>query len=210
MATHTVMETERTIVAPSPASEAPAYGVSAGYRIRYIVRFGVVVLCGAVAAGAIAYALLASDLGDYAENLTIVSGVRQSVAGAAAVSALVQAALAGAVVTALALFASHKVAGPVTRLIRCFRDAARGALPGPVHFRKGDQVGKLEDRFNTIGRLLTLRHERLRQKLEDVRAAAQELRRVQGDPAARQAAAQELRERSSELARLLAGAAQGE
>jgi hypothetical protein len=207
MATQATAKVERLPAAADPGRVPSAHAVSAGFRCGYIVKFAVAVACGSLAAGLVACALLASELGTYAQNMTIISGARAWVVGAAAVSALVQIALTGVLVTVLALLASHKVAGPTVRVARALRGVAQGRLPGPVRFRHGDQVGKLESHFNEVSRVLCERHERVERALDRVQSAERDLCRVLGEPAApeeQRAAARTLRERASELAGLLA------
>jgi hypothetical protein len=156
-------------------------------------------LLGAFAAGLVVCAVLASDLGTYAQNVSILSNVQKWEVGAAILSALIQVALTGALVGGLALLASHKVAGPMVRLVGALRGIVQGRLPDPVAFRRGDQVGKVEDEFNEVSRLIRVRHE----------SAQTRLRRELDAPggAERRAAARDLRERADELAALLADAA---
>jgi len=199
MATHSLTQS-----GPAPADDTAAHAVGLGFLCRCFVRLAATVACGAAVAGAIVYALLASDLGDYAESLTVLSRVRQSVVGAAAVSGVVQIVVTCTLVAVIALLASHKVAGPLARMIGCLRGVAQGRLPGPIRLRRGDQVGRLESRFNEVSRALAERHEALMLKVADVRDAEQALRRASGEPEERRAAAQRLRDRAAELASLLA------
>ena len=195
----------------APAPRAPsADALSAGFQLGYIARFGLAVIAGATAAGLVVCGLLAGDLGTYAQNVTIINGVQEWVFAAAALSALIQLALTGVLASALALVASHKVAGPTVRLVRALRGIGEGKLPGPVRFRHGDQVGRLEGDFNALARLLRQRHQRLVRNLDEARDAQEELRRLlrgQASGQERPAAARELRRRADELARLLADAA---
>ena len=207
MATHSLTDSGQPPAVADRSQETSARAVSAGFQCRYFLRLAAAVACGAIVAGAIVYALLASDLGGYAESVTVLAGVRQSVLAAAVLSGLIQLVVTGTLAVVLALLASHKIAGPAARLLGCLRSVSQGRLPGAVHFRQGDQVGRLEDCFNDVSRALTGRHERLVRKLDDVRAAEDDLRRASGSPEDQQAAGRRLRERADELARLLASAA---
>lgn len=46
------------------------------------------------------------------------------------------------------IFLSHKIAGPLYRLQRGFRDLAERKLQTRIHFRKGDEAQFLSDEFN--------------------------------------------------------------
>lgn len=184
-----------------------AHAVSPGFRASYVVRLGLVVLSGAFAAGLVLCALLASNLGSYAQNVTIITGMQKWVGGAAALSALIQLALTGGLVGVLALLTSHKVAGPVARLGGLLRGVAEGRLPAPVAFRRGDQVGKVESEFNQLTRLLRERHEALQRQVRQAQGAVRELQSALRNPSgdARRAAAEDVLARASELASLLGG-----
>jgi methyl-accepting chemotaxis protein len=207
MATQAATDAARLPIVAPAEQEISAHAVSGGFQLRYVARLAAAVACGAAAACALLYVLLARQLGDYAQNMTIISAVRNGVLGASILSALLQVVLTGAVVAALALFASHKIAGPTVRLTRTLGRVAQGALPGPVRFRRDDQVGTLEGHFNEVSLALRARHEALTRRLEEVRSAEARLRAALGEPEAReerQAAARQLRERVGELASLLA------
>lgn len=208
MAEKYTLDSERLSHEDSAVQEKMAHAVSLGFQLSYVLRLGLAIFLGSVAAGAIVYVLLAETLGNYGQSITIISETRESVLGAALLSGLAQVTFTGLIVIVLALFASHKVAGPATRVVRSFRELAKGQLPGPAKFRKGDQVGKLESQFNRVSQMLFQRHESLVQSVKEIEQAEQELRQALFTSKGREAwqpAAQQLHERTNVLVESLIG-----
>jgi methyl-accepting chemotaxis protein len=153
-------------------------GPSTRFRFGYAIRLGLALACGAVASTLTVYLWLASDLGTYGQSFAIVSSVRRLVLGAAAVSGLIQLLVAGLLVAAFALIASHKLAGPTVRLERLLHGMAEGQLPGSLHFRDGDQAGQLAAGFNRLSQALHERHAQAREELDELRSSHREIQRM--------------------------------
>ena len=163
----------------SGSNEPPlsAHPLDASFRFHYAIRFGLTLAAGAAASTLTVYAVLGADLGDYAQGVTTISSVRSMVLTAAALSGLIQLVLTGILVAALALFASHRIAGPMVRLARLLRAIADGRLPDPVQFRGGDQTGRLATHFNRVSERLAKRHAGLFEPLGALRSSLDELER---------------------------------
>lgn len=186
----------------SAGDDNSAHALAAPFRIGFLVKVGVTVICAAAVAGAVVYAVLAEDLGTYAQSFVVINRVQKLVVGTSVLSALIQIVLIGAPITALVLFASHKIAGPLVRLTGCFRRAREGVLPAPVCFRTGDQVGRVEARFNDVSRAIAARHDEVKRRLARLRAAEEELAACVEAPAdrdSRLAAARRVQECAGEL-----------
>ncbi len=166
----------------SGSNEPPqsAHALGACFRFHYAIRLGLTLAAGAAVSTLTVYAVLSADLGDYAEGVTTISSVRSMVLAAAALSGLIQLVLTGILVAALALFASHKIAGPMVRLARLLRAVADGRLPDRVQFRSGDQTGRLAAHFNRIGERLAERHAGVVEPLGALRSSLDELERFLG------------------------------
>ncbi len=103
-----------------------------------------------------------------------------------------------AVVGALAVFYSHKVAGPLYRLRCAARDMSKGRLGMEVSFRKGDAVHSLADAFNAFSTASARRSRRILQACRKMRAACEALQ-GRGDTMATLEALKKLREAQEEL-----------
>ena len=184
-------------------SVGSARALDAAFRFQYELRLGLALATGATVATLTVYLMLAADLTDYARSLLTLSAVRSMVLAAAGVSGLIQLAIAGGLVALLALFASHKIAGPTVRLVSLLRIIGAGKLPGPVHFRAGDQTGRLASHFNRVTERLASRHTDVVDQIAGLRNACAELQSVLAVPGTgeqRPALADEIRQRADALA----------
>ncbi len=69
---------------------------------------------------------------------------------------------------------SHKIAGPLYRLKKCFLDVAKGDLSFEMRLRKGDELTDLVDDFNSMLRNLKGMVDADRQKAKDIRQKVEE------------------------------------
>ncbi len=60
-----------------------------------------------------------------------------------------------AIIAIISIFVSHKIAGPVYRLEESTKLIASGDLTHKVHLRQGDELGDLQDAFNTMSESLS-------------------------------------------------------
>ena len=183
-----------------------AEALARAFRLGYAAKLALAIVVGAAVAIAVVYAALAEDLGTFAQNAAIIGRTRQSVIAAATISGLLHVVLTGSVAIFLALFASHRIAGPTVRLARVLREVGDGKLPCELRLRAGDQVEPLAARFNEVCQALYDRHEAMKQKLESVRAAEVSLRQMAdaaGSGEECRTAADELRAQADELSQLL-------
>ncbi|MBQ3643327.1 MAG: HAMP domain-containing protein [Candidatus Riflebacteria bacterium] len=59
------------------------------------------------------------------------------------------------IIAIISIFVSHKIAGPVYRLEESTKLIASGDLTHKVHLRQGDELGDLQDAFNTMSESLS-------------------------------------------------------
>ncbi len=74
----------------------------------------------------------------------------------------------------VSIYMSHKIAGPLYRLKKCFLDVAKGDLSFEMRLRKGDELTDLVDDFNGMLKSLKGMVETDRQKARDIRQKAEE------------------------------------
>jgi methyl-accepting chemotaxis protein len=186
-------------------SRASGPGPSTAFRLDYALRLGLALVVGASLSVITVYLLLASELGSYEQSFLVVSSVRRLTLGAAVASGLVQLVVAGLLVAAIALVASHKLAGPTIRLERMLETMAEGRLPGALRFRSGDQTGLLGASFNQLAQTLEERHAHLGHDLEALRAAYASVEHALGNPGGPEVggSVQDLCSRAEALAREL-------
>ncbi|MDD5132236.1 MAG: methyl-accepting chemotaxis protein [bacterium] len=74
----------------------------------------------------------------------------------------------------VSVYMSHKIAGPLYRLKKCFLDVAKGDLSFEMRLRKGDELTDLVDDFNGMLRNLKGMVDADRQKVKDIRQKVEE------------------------------------
>lgn len=137
--------------------------VSWRFRIAFFLKFGFSVAAAAVASGAAFYFANNFRIGPtYGEGMRVIERVDAALYASLAYSALFQLAAAGLAVAGIALYVSHKIAGPLVRLEKRFGAVARGDIGGSVCLRAGDQVTALADALNETMLDLRLQVGRLR------------------------------------------------
>jgi len=198
-------DTERVV--PPTGNDTPSgQALDGSFRFQYAIRLGLALAAGAAASTLTVYALLAADLGDYAQGVTTISSVRSMVFAAAALSGLIQLTVGGLLVSALALVASHKIAGPTVRLVRVVRAMADGVLPEPVHFRGCDQTGHLATHFKRVCERIAERHAEVVDQLAALCIAHEEIEHTLEELNSREECsrmAREICQRADTLARRL-------
>ena len=74
----------------------------------------------------------------------------------------------------VSVYMSHKIAGPLYRLKKCFLDVAKGDLSFEIRLRKGDELTDLVDDFNGMMHSLKGMVDADRQKVKDIRQKVEE------------------------------------
>lgn len=74
----------------------------------------------------------------------------------------------------VSVYMSHKIAGPLYRLKKCFLDVAKGDLSFEMRLRKGDELTDLVDDFNGMMHSLKGMVDADRQKVKDIRQKVEE------------------------------------
>ena len=75
----------------------------------------------------------------------------------------------------VSIFLSHRIAGPVYKLMKSMEEARLGQLQGPIFFRKNDHFKELADQFNALN---SEWNSRLRAKDEKIAQAIQTIEQV--------------------------------
>lgn len=160
-----------------PAAEAELAGpnsppIALGFALRLVLKVGLLLVGGVMLLSAVFWALTAQmEANSYNEALQNIDETRLALVRVTVLSALGQVVVMGGVIAAVALLASHKIAGPLIRFERQVRDLAEGNFRQRIQFRKGDQNQSLTGAFDALSG-------RLRQRVTAARAAEGNLREV--------------------------------
>lgn len=127
-----------------------------GFRRRFMLRFSLVVAILFGGWTAFLYVALAQDFGPgYGLGFLTLVHVRNTLFRYVLYSTIVQATVLALLTSAMVIFFSHRIAGPVFRVKRYLQAWRQGQrAPGGVKLRQGDQVQRFASALeSSLGRL---------------------------------------------------------
>ncbi len=120
--------------------------VEIAFIFRNLVLFGAALLLACALAYFLLYSALAVNLGSsFSEAFYTLKGLYQKMGLLVWFSVVLYGIVAAVLILVVALFATHKVAGPLFRLEMLIDEALRGRIPRKVCFRQTDQIQPLAD-----------------------------------------------------------------
>jgi len=127
------------------------YFIEKGFQARFIVRFCILIILGGLLTTAIVYFLAAkSNTVAFINSRVVVRSTADFMLPLLLQTVLVVVIIIGLVTIVLALFASHKIAGPMYRLKKVTESLAKGDFSSNFRIRKLDQFQELADAFNSM------------------------------------------------------------
>ncbi len=125
--------------------------IELAFMLRLIIKVGFVLITGALLPALIFWfitdKLVASS---YAKVLQNINTLHLALLKITLFSATGQIVLVGVLISTVALFASHKIAGPLIRFQHHIHELCKGNFLQHVQFRRGDQNHSLPDTFNQL------------------------------------------------------------
>lgn len=136
----------------------PTRLIEVGFEIRLVMKVGITLALSMVLAITLFYLLIPRHAsGTYLETFLALNEMRLSLLRLTVFSTAAQILLAGLLIAGVALFASHKIAGPLVRFEHCLRQLSEGNLQQTIFFRRGDQDQPLIAAFQELCQRLRLR-----------------------------------------------------
>jgi len=127
------------------------YFIEKGFQARFIVRFCILIILGGLLTTAIVYFLAAkSNTVAFINSRVVVRSTADFMLPLLLQTVLVVVIIIGLVTIVLALFASHKIAGPMYRLKKVTESLAKGDFSSNFRIRKLDQFQELADAFTSM------------------------------------------------------------
>ena len=125
------------------------YLISVRFQLKYI---GLALLFMFITAAICSYTVYYTGTVIFVEKLSQVYPQGRLVALLATInrSILVNVLLIIPLIALIALYLSHKIAGPIYRVERYLSDMAAGKLTSRISFRKGDEFTSLADKINGL------------------------------------------------------------
>ena len=138
------------------------YYIKKDFQSRFIVKFCLLILLGAVLSTAILLLLSQGSLtSTYQNSKLVIKSTASTILPAILYTNLITLALITSAMAATTLFISHRLAGPIFRVEKALKEVKDGNLNERLMLRKKDQLVDLADGFNNMT-------ESLKTKLEDV------------------------------------------
>jgi len=120
------------------------YFINKEFQIKFIVKFCILVIIGAVISGLFIYFMATSTLTTAFENSRLViKSTADYILPSVLLASSVMIVIVGIAAILVTLFASHKIAGPLFRMEKEIKEIAQGNLNIDFHLRKNDQLKKL-------------------------------------------------------------------
>jgi len=129
--------------------------VKMGFQRGFILKFCAVIICSSLALAAIVYALSASSTTTVFENSRLqLKSTADFILPFLALSSLIVIIAAGAVIVAITLFVSHRIAGPLYRLEKDIAEVIKGNMNMNFRVREKDELRDLANALNQMMKAL--------------------------------------------------------
>ncbi len=127
------------------------YFVNQKFQTEFIVKFCFLVILGAVISGGIIYLMSRSTLTTtFINSRLVIKSTADFIMPAVLLSGAVMVVSIGLATIAIALFLTHRIAGPLYRLERVVDLVAAGDLTVRFHLRKKDEMKTLAANFKKM------------------------------------------------------------
>lgn len=144
--------------------------VALGFELSLVLKVALLLAVG-VLIPATTFWLVTTrfEAADYAEIIENIGALELILLRVTVLSAVGQFVLVGVLIAGVALFASHRIAGPLIRFERCVREVGEGDFSQRISFRDGDQNRALPQALDVLCR-------RLRQRVSKAEGVAKNLK----------------------------------
>ncbi len=151
------------------------YFIKKEFQARFIIKFCLIVILGAIISGIILYASTNQRLGNtYLESLNTIKALNDNLVGNLIYTSLITIIAISIVTITITLFASHKIAGPLYRLERSTETIGNGDFTLETHLRKNDEISGIASALNEMTG-------KLRNKMIDIRNDLEEVKESSAD-----------------------------
>lgn len=125
--------------------------VEKGFELKFVGRFVGIILTGVGAVILLLYIIIPkSEARHYADVIRSFIEADDTISGAIIIALLVESIIISAMVILTAVFASHKIAGPIYRLKNVLAGLVNTGVAEPLRFRNYDQAQDTASSFNTM------------------------------------------------------------
>lgn len=149
--------------------------IKKGYQTRFIFRFCLLVLVGAVISSVLLYLFGQGSLTSTFENSRLtVRSTSAAILPAVIYTNLITLGLITVATSFVVLYLSHKIAGPLYRFEKELIEIAEGDLTKVIHLRRKDEVTDMAESLNKMTASLRKRLLELQEELDEAARLAEE------------------------------------
>jgi methyl-accepting chemotaxis protein len=149
--------------------------IKKGYQTRFILRFCLLVLVGAVISAVLLYVFAQGSLtSTYQHSRLTVRSTSTAILPAVIYTNLITLGLITVATSFVVLYLSHRIAGPLYRFEKELTDIAEGDLTKVIRLRKKDEVTDMADSLNKMTASLRERLLELQEELDEAARLAEE------------------------------------
>ncbi|MBI5180482.1 MAG: methyl-accepting chemotaxis protein [Nitrospirae bacterium] len=151
------------------------YFIKKEFQARFIIKFCLIVIMGAIISGIILYASTNQRLGDtYLESLNAIKVLNDNLISNLVYTNLITVTAISIVTIVITLFASHKIAGPLYRLERSTEAIGNGDFTIETRLRENDEITGVASALNEMAG-------KLRSKMIDIKTDLEEVKDSSAD-----------------------------
>jgi len=162
--------------------------IKKGYQTRFILKFCLLVLVGAVISTTLLYVFAQGSLtSTYANSRLTVRTTSTAILPSVIYTNLITLGLISLATIMVVLYVSHKIAGPLYRFEKELSDIAEGDLTKVIYLRKNDEVTDMAESLNRMTASL-------RERLQELQVLLDESARLAGEENASERLMEKLKE----------------
>lgn len=151
------------------------YFIKKEFQSKFIIKFCLIVILGAIISGIILYASTNQRLGTtYIESLNAIKVLNDNLISNLIYTSLITVIFISIVTIVITLFASHKIAGPLFRLERSTETIGNGDFTLETRLRENDEITGVASALNEMTK-------KLHSKMTDIKTDLKEVRESSAD-----------------------------
>ena len=139
------------MIEPKTTYKRKKYFIKKGYQFRFILRFCVLILLGAIiSTGLLLLFSKASLTSTFNQSRLVIENTARAIFPAVLLTNLITLGLISLATILVLLFLSHKLAGPLFRFEKEIKEIATGDLSKQISLRKNDQIKEMAESLNLM------------------------------------------------------------
>jgi len=152
------------------------YFIKKEFQSKFIIKFCLIVILGAIISGIILYAYTNQRLGNtYLESLNAIKVLNDNLISNLIYTSLITVIFISIVTIAITLFASHKIAGPLYRLERSTEAIGNGDFMLETRLRENDEITGVASALNEMAGKLCSKMIDIKKELEDAKDSSADM-----------------------------------